>query len=96
MDQVATKGTALEHSKLTSRLPAHRSLTQQPGETFQFPVFICSRLECAAFHEGVSDCQADLFKGFSTFMGGQSPNAITPFTVLLKGFNPEDVPAFYI
>lgn len=57
MDQVATKGTALEQRKLTSRLPAPRSLTQQPEkETFQFVVFICSRLECAAFREGMSDC----------------------------------------
>lgn len=33
---------------------------------------------------------------FATFTGGQSPNAIRPFTALPKGFNAEDVPAFYI
>lgn len=41
MEQVATKGTALEHSKLPSRLPARCSLTQQPEEeTFQLTVFV--------------------------------------------------------
>lgn len=33
---------------------------------------------------------------FATFTGGQSPNAIRPFTALPKGFNAEDVPTFYI
>lgn len=48
--------TWTENRKLTSRLPARCSLTQQPEEeTFPFTVFICSHLQCPAFHEGMSD-----------------------------------------